>query len=520
MEGFRGRRQTMISNTAKENRPAPVQPCLELLSAEADRAYCTAMRVTKNPALAEEVVQDAFLQVLRKPPKVMEREQTLAYFLKAVHGLGINAIRASRVRQRREERFAATRQQRNSSVPPDASQKELAHAAQAAMENLPDQERVAVSLCCEQGLTRRTASGVLGVHERTVSKQVNRGLDKLRAILAARGFTSAMPIAIAGALTSMGTLKAPVALTASLAELGAKAATMGVQHGIQAAASTGAKASLKTIAAKKAAVGSGLSAKAALVAAFAIGSPVAYLALKTDPQMPTRTAVKAPTPPPKEQADPSPILPTPSITPSAPGAKASKLTAKAAAKRNATPLLRSETRFDFDSIAENQWTPNKLVRLQEAGGDITAIVSVPYSGGSPAWNPDVYIELSRAFSSKAKSEVLYTLPESAVVKIRVKSERPGRIGLSQMVSRPRFASEHFYTGEWKVGTDWQELLVHARDMKPYRRGAHTRDLVPDTKIGSTVIVGFDTGRLWVDRYEILTKIPDGPSPDKDPQDNF
>ncbi|MBE7464213.1 MAG: sigma-70 family RNA polymerase sigma factor [Planctomycetes bacterium] len=263
---------------------------LERLAGEADRAYCTALRVTGNPALAEEVVQETFLQLLRKPPRDQGPEALLAYFLKAVHGRAVNALRASHRDKRREESFAVGEASK-SSAPAGAEQREMARAAQESLERLPSEERVAVSLCCEQGLTRRVASGVLGIPERTVSKRVERGLEKLRSLLTAQGYASVAALGIAGALGELGAVPAPAGLSASLAKLAA--------GGGLSLAGAGTKGTLKVLAAKKAA-GASLGAQAALAAVLVAAAGGAFVALRPKPQPPRKPAA-APAPPPSPQ---------------------------------------------------------------------------------------------------------------------------------------------------------------------------------------------------------------------------
>jgi hypothetical protein len=161
---------------------------------------------------------------------------------------------------------------------------------------------------------------------------------------------------------------------------------------------------------------------------------------------------------------------------------------------------------EFDAIGADQWTDNELVRLQDPAGQVTAVVSRPCQSRSPTWNPDAQIQLSRAFSDDRKAEALYAVPQDVEVRIRIKSDRPGKWGISHVPTRPRFKAEHFYTGELDVGTAWRETVLHGEDMKPYRIEGHTRDLAPGMEIGSFVIVGFGAGRLYVDRYEVRSLV--------------
>jgi hypothetical protein len=161
---------------------------------------------------------------------------------------------------------------------------------------------------------------------------------------------------------------------------------------------------------------------------------------------------------------------------------------------------------EFGAILPDESTPNELVRLKEAGGEITAIVSVPWTPKSPTFRPDVYIDLtSIAPSPAAGAEVLYTIPDNVEIRIRMKSEKRGKWSLTQMPSSREFDEEHFYSGEYEVGPEWQEFVIHSGDIKPYREEGHTtRDLLPGVAIRDFNILGYGTGRLYVDRYEVAS----------------
>jgi RNA polymerase sigma-70 factor (ECF subfamily) len=196
---------------------------VESLTAEADRAYLVALRALGDPALAEDAVQEAYARLLRGPLPDLLPGQRWAYWLKTVHGTAVNLAKSSAARRRREEEYVMVAQQTASTPDQEMVSAELARAVRVVLAALPVDERQAVSLCCEQGLTHREAAEILDIPERTVSDWVNRGLDKLRQMLVAGGFAAGTPAALSTMLGALGVPPAPATLTGKLTVLVAAA---------------------------------------------------------------------------------------------------------------------------------------------------------------------------------------------------------------------------------------------------------------------------------------------------------
>lgn len=198
---------------------------IEALAAHADRAYLLALRICGSAAQAEEAVQEAYARLLLKPPpRDLGPEAALAYFLQATRYTAMDLSKSARRRKRREESHAMGEFRSAEAPDNSALRSEAAQAARAALSVLPVDEREAVSLCCEMDLSRKAASEILGVPERTLSARVNRGLEKLRARLEAQGYAALTPLAIGEGLRSLGVPPAPQGVTQSMGEIAASAA--------------------------------------------------------------------------------------------------------------------------------------------------------------------------------------------------------------------------------------------------------------------------------------------------------
>lgn len=215
---------------------------------ETDRAYLTALRACGSESLADEAVQEAYIRLLKRPPKDQGYEKSVAYFLKMVRGIAIDLVRTSRHRKRREEAHAMS-PEAPSPTPEDVTlSREAIAAARTALSDLPGEEREAVSLCCEQGLTQRVAGDVLGVAEQTISDRVKRGLQKLRSVLVANGYAAVGPmgvLALGDALKASGVPAAPTSLVTAIEKIVSKslASKAGALSSAARAASSGSTSS-------------------------------------------------------------------------------------------------------------------------------------------------------------------------------------------------------------------------------------------------------------------------------------
>jgi hypothetical protein len=184
----------------------------------------------------------------------------------------------------------------------------------------------------------------------------------------------------------------------------------------------------------------------------------------------------------------------------APGAELVSRPIDSARSRPARTIFLQE----FESFRDGEGGPNELVRLKEAGGEVTAIVSKPFTGGTPAWKPDVYIELCGRDASGAGA-VLYAIPDDFEIRLRIRSEKPGTWHFSQQPADCRSKEEGFSSDVAPIGAEWQDVVLRAGDLKPYRRPhVHTPDRVPGMGIGGFALYGYGTGRLFMDRFEVVS----------------
>lgn len=148
-------------------------------------AYSIALRITADPSLAEDVVQDAFLGVWRNAGRYMDgRGSVKTWVLSIVHHRAVDAVRRRRPTTELPER---------EDVPPPAltvpdiwadvaaglDREEIA----AAMATLSDVQREAIELAYWSGLTQVEIAERTGTPLGTVKSRVRLGLLALRRAL-------------------------------------------------------------------------------------------------------------------------------------------------------------------------------------------------------------------------------------------------------------------------------------------------------------------------------------------------
>ena len=162
----------------------------ELYDHHSAAAYGVALRVTGNPELAEEVVQDAFLTVWRRAATYQaERGTVRSWLLRVVHNRAIDVVRARdgrpRVGGRQPQALALDGLVL---VAADNPEREVLRAidgavARNALAQLPRDQRQVVELAYFDGLAYPEVAAVVGVPLGTVKSRMRLALGRLRALV-------------------------------------------------------------------------------------------------------------------------------------------------------------------------------------------------------------------------------------------------------------------------------------------------------------------------------------------------
>jgi RNA polymerase sigma factor (sigma-70 family) len=158
----------------------------EALGALYDRfgrvAYGVALRILRDRALAEDAVQEAFLALWRSADSYRkERAKPATWILTLVHRRAVDLVR--REDRRRGEPLDEAPEPAAGSVPEEANLRERRTAVQAALRQLPADQRQALELAYYGGYTQSELAERLGVPLGTVKSRMFAGLTRLRQLV-------------------------------------------------------------------------------------------------------------------------------------------------------------------------------------------------------------------------------------------------------------------------------------------------------------------------------------------------
>ncbi len=187
----------------------------EVIRAYQGAVYNTALRIAGDPGAAEDIAQNVFLGLLEAPPEALGSERAW------VHRAAVNGAlywrRSGRNRLRREQAAGMPRAEAGVPAPDETlSRRELAEKALEALEDLPEDLQVAVSLRYLQGLTYEEIGATVGAPLGTVSDRVRGGLERLRSRLVALGVLGVAVSDLEEALAQVPPAAVPGTLAVSL----------------------------------------------------------------------------------------------------------------------------------------------------------------------------------------------------------------------------------------------------------------------------------------------------------------
>jgi RNA polymerase sigma-70 factor (ECF subfamily) len=156
----------------------------------ADAAFSLAYRMCGKRAMAEDVVQEAFLSLWRTGARFdPERGSVRAWVLGVVHNRAVDAFRRDTVHISRDvtddgitERMPAPQRTDREAVRHDEAQQ-----LRGALEDLPAEQRQVIELAYFGGFTHRQIAAMLKLPAGTVKGRMRLGLTKLRRALGELG---------------------------------------------------------------------------------------------------------------------------------------------------------------------------------------------------------------------------------------------------------------------------------------------------------------------------------------------
>jgi RNA polymerase sigma-70 factor (ECF subfamily) len=154
----------------------------ELYDRTSSKVYGLARRVVRDPAQAEEVAQEAYLEIWRLSARYeTARGSVLAWMLTIVHRRAVDRVRSSEASRQRDTKFATLGDGPEYDVVTEAVTSNFETArVRKALTTLTDVQREALTLAYYGGYTHREVSELLDVPLGTIKTRMRDGLIRLR----------------------------------------------------------------------------------------------------------------------------------------------------------------------------------------------------------------------------------------------------------------------------------------------------------------------------------------------------
>ena len=154
----------------------------ELYDATAARVHGLVLRVVRDPAQADEVTQEAFLDIWRTASRFdADRGSPISWVLTIGHRKAVDRVRSAEASTRRD----TTYHDRNQAVPHDTTAEAATAALEArrvrqAMTTLTEVQREAIQLAYFGGYTHTEVATMLDLPVGTAKTRIRDGLIRLR----------------------------------------------------------------------------------------------------------------------------------------------------------------------------------------------------------------------------------------------------------------------------------------------------------------------------------------------------
>ncbi|MBJ7356335.1 MAG: ECF RNA polymerase sigma factor SigK [Nocardioides sp.] len=154
----------------------------QLYDAVSARVHGLAVRVVRDPAQAEEVAQEAFLEIWKNSGRFdPAKGSPLGWLLTIVHRKSVDRVRSAEASTRRDTTYNQQNQPVDHDSTAEAAQASLeAHRVRAALESLTPIQREALELAYFGGYTHTEVATMLDLPVGTAKTRIRDGLIRLR----------------------------------------------------------------------------------------------------------------------------------------------------------------------------------------------------------------------------------------------------------------------------------------------------------------------------------------------------
>ena len=153
-----------------------------LYDSTAARAYGLAVRVVRDPAQAEEVAQEAFLEIWRTASRYdVKKGSAVSWILTIVHRKAVDRVRSAEASSRRDTAYHESNiTPEHDSTAEAATASMEARRVRQALQSLTEVQREALELAYFKGYTHTEVAGMLDLPVGTAKTRIRDGLIRLR----------------------------------------------------------------------------------------------------------------------------------------------------------------------------------------------------------------------------------------------------------------------------------------------------------------------------------------------------
>lgn len=158
------------------------QAFARVYDATSAKVYGLVLRVLRNPAMAEEVTQECYLEIWRQASRYeADRGSALAWMLTIAHRRAVDRVRAAEASGRREVHYEQTTRTVDHDSTAEAAESRMeAHRVRAALQGLTEAQREAIELAYFGGYTHTEVAAMLDLPLGTAKTRIRDGLIRLR----------------------------------------------------------------------------------------------------------------------------------------------------------------------------------------------------------------------------------------------------------------------------------------------------------------------------------------------------
>jgi RNA polymerase sigma-70 factor (ECF subfamily) len=153
-----------------------------LYDATSSRVFGLALRVVRDPAQAEEVTQEAFLEIWRTATRYDgAKGSAVAWILTITHRKAVDRVRSAEASTRRDTSYHQSSQPIDHDTTAEAVHASLeAHRVRSALKTLTDVQQEAIDLAYFGGYTHTEVATMLDLPVGTAKTRIRDGLIRLR----------------------------------------------------------------------------------------------------------------------------------------------------------------------------------------------------------------------------------------------------------------------------------------------------------------------------------------------------